>query len=111
MARKYTAKEMREAADNLDSVYVAPECEDKKEQYGYLSIASMMLRRAADAMEREELEKKYEYKILYRFNGYLYDSIRHSQNIQSAQKTLGVYSGHEDAHIVRRSVGEWEEVE
>lgn len=62
-------------------------------------------------LRKEKSEKKYEYKILYRFNGHLYDSVRHSQNIQSAQETLGVYSGYEDAHIVRRSVGEWEVME
>lgn len=47
---KYTAEDLRKVADNLDSVYVAPECEDKKEQYGYLSMASMMLRQSADIL-------------------------------------------------------------
>lgn len=72
--------------------------------------AKVMMRYAKYLERKKTCEKKYEYKVLYRYNGYLYDSIRHYQNIMSAQKTLGVYSGHEDAHIVRREVGEWEEV-
>lgn len=55
------------------------------------------------------MAKKYEYKVLYRCNGHLCESVRHSENIQSALEILGVYSGH-DAHIVRREVGEWEEI-
>ena len=97
-AYKYTAYQMRVASKAC-------------EEAGHRTVAGM-LQQAAEVMEREEKrEKKYEYKILYRFNGCLYDSIRHSQNIQSARKTLGVYSGHEGAHIVRREVGEWEEVD
>lgn len=56
------------------------------------------------------MTKKYEYKVLYRCNGHLCEAVRHSENIQSALEILGVYSGHEDAHIVRREVGEWEEI-
>ncbi len=48
----YTAQELSETANNLDSVYVAPECEDKKEQYKHLSLASIMLRQAAEMRER-----------------------------------------------------------
>lgn len=118
MAKQYTAQEILNAAIGFDVdaddcvVCVGPSgCENHFVQHFRSSDISAMLRQAAEMMEREEREKKYEYKVLYRHNGYLYDSIRHYQNIQSAQKTLGLYSGHEDAHIVRRSVGEWEEVE
>lgn len=102
MARKYTAKEMREAADNLDSVYVAPECEDKKEQYGYLSKASMMLRQAADNMERK---KKYEYSVksIYGEVCGLHDDDKPRIPCLDNRFTRNCI-------IVRREVGEWEVV-
>lgn len=106
MAGQYTAQEMREMADNLDSVYVAPECEDKKKQYGYLSISGMMLRQAADAMEREEKrekrEKKYEFATMTN-DGWV--GRLHFDIVELIDDTLS-----DGDKIVRREIGEWEEM-
>lgn len=104
MAKQYTAQEMRKVADDLDSVYVAPECEDKKEQYGYLSIARMMLLHAADDLERKEKrEKKYEF-ALRTPTGWIDE-----EATQNTLEDIKLFC--EDGNtIVRRSVGEWEDV-
>lgn len=95
MARVYTAREMRQAA-NAEELVGRP-------------VVAAMLRQAADSLDREEREKKYEYKVLYRMHdGRVSDSITHTEDIQIAMYSLKVYSGHDDAHIVRRPVGEWE---
>lgn len=104
MCRKYTAQEMRQRAD--------------MEQYLWNdSTTAAMLRQAADAMEREEKrkqyheyiagcsgvkrEKKYEYvcygHVFHTFNGAMIYSI---ENECQGQRPT----------IVRREVGEWEEV-
>lgn len=101
---KYTAKEMREVADNLDSIYVAPECEDKKEQYGYLSIASMMLSQAADAIERE---KRYEYAARSNYDGFVDPEHCDESELSANFSCLKC----DEYTVVRREVGEWEEVQ
>lgn len=108
MAKRYTAQEMRSYADAI-----AGDLRDNDHggvEYFYDDLIPVIesLRQAADAMERE---KKYEYKVLYcMHDGRVSDSITHTEDIQTAMDSLKVYSGHDDAHIVRRSVGEWEEV-
>lgn len=109
MTKTYTAQEMRVVADNLDSVYVAPECEDKEEQYKFLSLACMMLRQAADLMEREEKREKYEYGALW--NGLAISN--RTESIESARKAVEEINSQmlsPFAKLVRRPVGEWEEV-
>lgn len=95
----YTAKQMRDAANS-------------REAWGYKDEVNNMLRQAANAMERKKKrEKKYEYKVLYCIrNGRTEESIRHTEDIKTARRILGIYASHKDANIVRREVGEWEKV-
>lgn len=82
-ANKYSAYQMRVASK---ACY----------EGGHRTVAAM-LRQAAEVMEREEREKKYEYSVV--INGLI--SIMHEECTPSASKNLT---------IVRRSVGEWEKL-
>lgn len=99
MAKVYTAKEMREAAIVADTVEVSDQF------YGQeMDKIAAMLRQAADAMDRE---KKYEYAVeyidLYHGGWSVY---KDGLTLDEAQKL-----SHENfSRIVRREVGEWEEV-
>lgn len=93
MASKiYTAQEMRHAADT-------------REAWGDKDEVNNMLRQAADMIEREERrKKKYEYSAKYG-NGFV--SELHSSTIGGtdyAKESKGFVG------VVRREVGEWEEV-
>lgn len=108
MAEVYTAQEMREAADNFWVSGVISEVKDEdgrvvKQIKNDAIIA--MLRQAADALEREERrEKKYEYAAKYG-NGFV--SELHSTTVggtEYAKENKGFVG------VVRRQVGEWEEV-
>ena len=87
--RVYSAQEMREMAD----LFV----------YGR---TAEMLRQAADAMEREsKREKKYEYGILPCGTNGVYQT----RAAAELQQLILEQSGYKYP-IVRRKVGEWEEV-
>lgn len=86
MDRKYTAQEMRIVADRL-------------EEFGCKGEVPAMLRQAADMMERD---KKYEYAGKYS-NGTV--SLLHYECIDPLKSFVD-----EHHRIVRREVGEWEEV-
>lgn len=92
MASKvYTASEMRHRAD--------------KEQHSYHdNITAAMLRQAADMMERE---KKYEYAVEYEdlYHGG-WSVYKNGLTLDEAQKL----STESWSRIVRREVGDWEEV-
>ena len=94
--RRYTAQEMRKVAKSLSSSEVNL-CFDKRD------IAAM-LRQAADDMEREKREKKYEYAVK--------ESGSHILPVHSdyANPFDGLARGDDHCAIVRREVGEWEEV-
>ena len=101
MASKvYTAKELREAADNfwVGGVICEVKGEDGRvvKHINHDAIIAM-LRQAADAMDREyKREKKYEYAI--KFDDGAIDCV-HSE-----------YPMHSCYKLVRREVGEWKEV-
>lgn len=93
MVETYTAQEMREVVRSYES-------------RGKGGIVTAMLRQAADTLEREEKrKKKYEYAERFIVDGmyavYLHhnDSLAHAKDLQCKGTTL-----------VRREVGEWEEV-
>lgn len=93
MSKVYTAREMREQAEYEESVNG--------------SVGTIeMLRQAADAMERKKKrEKKYEYSV---HPADVYGVYQHRSAAElnvNFFKALGVR-----AHLVRREVGEWEEV-
>ena len=92
--RRYTAQEMRVRADYLEVALA-----DAK--------TAAMLRQAADMMEREEKrEKKYEYGILPCGTNGVYQT----RVAAELQQLILEQSGYKYP-IVRRKVGEWEEVE
>lgn len=82
--KMYTAQEMRVRADYLEGALA-----DAK--------TAAMLRQAAGAMEREDREKKYEYSVV--LSGFV--SNMHDEDYPSTSGNIP---------IVRREVGEWEEV-
>ena len=92
--KRYTAKDMRAAAKSFA-------CSEVSLTYDKRDIANMF-RQAADDMEREERERKYEYALVK--NGVMYNN--HYCDFRSATLTRGF-----GEKVVRREVGEWEEVE
>lgn len=93
MKKKYTAQEMRDMANCLH--YNSPT---------KLTIeAAAMLRQAADAMEREERERKYEYAVR-NLDGVVID-IHKDTKIRAIDCKI-----EKKETVVRREVGEWEEV-
>ena len=92
-SKAYTAQEMRGMADELDDAIY--------------TTASAMLRQAADAMEREKKRvKKYEYAEKCVTDGGWSIVYRHRTDLLAYAKEIQD-SGTE---LVRREVGEWEEV-
>ena len=86
MARVYTARDMRQAA-NAEELVGRP-------------VVAAMLRQAADSMDREDKrEKKYEYSEKYS-DGEI--SPFHDEERIDLKYTL------EGSVVVRRPVGEWE---
>lgn len=105
MSRKYTAQEMREAANAVDEVSINDNGEyfyEKHEKFNPFLVRDM-LRQAADAMEREEkIEKKYEYAAMTD-DGWV--ERLHFDMVELIEDTL--YDGDK---LVCREVGEWEVV-
>lgn len=93
MASKiYTAQEMREEANKVT-------------RYDFY-VASDMLQQAADMMEREaKRDKRYEYSV---HPADVYGVFQHRSAAELNVKTLKTIGIR--AHLVRREVGEWEEV-
>lgn len=111
MAR-YTAEEFREMASA-----VLNECEDSEHGLLYPSRyfsghlfypedAAEMLRHAADLMERE---KRYEYAIIWDCDDSLCEMSIFHDYIKRRMDEIN--SDGVACHLVRREVGEWEEVE
>lgn len=107
MAR-YTAKDMREAADNFWVNGVICEVKDKD---GHVvkhikhDAVIAMLRQAADAMEKEgKREKKYEYGVKWD------DDEEVKPHSKQTAESIVMEFGKEIVKAVRRSVGEWEEI-
>lgn len=95
MTKVYTAQEMREFANYNDAAYA-------RNPNLYSSAVSAALRQAADLMEREEKKpKKYEYAKKFA-NGEIF-----AIHLSDPIATKSILSG---TKVVRRSVGEWEEV-
>lgn len=109
MASKiYTAQEMLEAANAVDDVSINDNGEyyyEKDDKFNP-DIVRDMLRQAADAMEHEAMrEKKYEYSIRFRENQKDYDRDYIFVSKEYARTVAG-----DSLQVVRREVGEWEEV-
>lgn len=108
MTKQYTAQDMRDASLWF---YYPPNSTGKAKDFDRIEI-SAMLRQAADMMERKEREKKYEYAIRYKKG--------RSECIERMSKThyesdvLALADAcplvTEETVLVRREVGEWEEV-
>ena len=96
--KRYTAQEMREVAKSLSSSEVNLNF-DKRD------IASM-LRQAADEMERE---KKYEYGVKICFESEEHYALDLYDDLEAAKEMAELTKGKRE--ILRREVGEWEEVE
>lgn len=114
MSRKYTAQEMRDIADSDDFIaygyddpknYSDPDCAEIEVTH----MVREMLRQAADDMERK---KRWEYAVMYTaLSGCRCISPGRADCIAATKNILSLYNKEcEDANIVRRSVGEWEEV-
>lgn len=103
MSRRYTAQEMRDAA--LALISEIGFVDDSVE--AIVSKAERMLIQAADDLEGEaKREKKYEYGVLPPGINGVYQSLSAAELKASMLKCEGY-----QYPIVRRSVGEWEEVE
>ena len=101
---KYTAQEMRSAASYVET-YDVFEDHDRE--------IAVMLRYAADLMEREEKrEKKYEYAARYisRFDGETYENFGNRYDTEEEVLENAVWPCSVQTTIMRRAVGEWEEV-
>lgn len=119
MASKlYTAQDMREMADKLESRKAYAICyfdatdNEWRPVWQNPDSAVLALRQAADAMESEKKrEKKYEYTQKYISVDGKKDAISriHYETIDQADVTA--VRAHGVQHItLRRPVGEWEEV-
>ena len=105
MSTRYTAQEMREMASVVlndvkgnDYYGATYEFTSKFDEY----VIEEMLRQAAEDMEREEKrEKRYEYAERYDDG-----VVSSSHNSEMIDRTL-IF---DDSDVVRREVGEWEEV-
>lgn len=98
MAKLFTADEIREIADEIGLAH-----DDIHEK------AAAMLYQAADALESEdERGKTYEYAVLWDYDNSLF--VKSTDYSYIKQKIDEVNAdGFIVCHIVRRSVGEWEE--
>lgn len=107
MAR-YTADELRDAANAVDEVSINDNGEyfyEKHDKFNPFLVRDM-LRHSADLMERE---KKYEYAILWDYDDSLCEMSIFYEYIKRRMDEIN--SDGVACHLVRRSVGEWEEVE
>lgn len=101
MSKVFTAQEMRHA-------------EDSREAWGDNDEVNNMLRQAANAMERE---KKYQYAVKCNGNTIyancngdaIYNITTNACRARSSVKELKA-EGFINPRLVRREVGEWEEV-
>lgn len=113
---KYTAQEMREAADNFWVGGVICEVKDKDGRvvkHIKHDAVIAMLRQAADIMEREKREmrrkKKYEYSVKYISGCGLHCKL--SCNTLDEAYSFVRNSIASRKRIYRREIGEWEEIE
>lgn len=104
-ARLYTAEDIRKVVDGLEN--------NRKYGMERVVIASLdvieMLRQSAEALERE---KQYEYAAKYFVNGVCTGiGKNHSTDVYTAKNlATPVSKNNENVVIIRRPVGEWEEV-
>lgn len=114
MARKYTAQDMRELADRMFDyrndafgleIY---DCRSNSVDCDATHDVICMLRQAADEMERE---RKYEYSQRRHDEKLGIDIVDmlHCSSLEGALDLHGRWN--KNMPIVRREVGEWEEVE
>lgn len=97
-AYKYTAYQMRVASKAC-------------EEGGHRTVAAM-LRQAAEVMEREEREKKWEYGIKWLYHMELIADV--SDSFETVRERVGSENNENGltvCNLVRRTVGEWEEVD
>lgn len=98
MSKQYTADEIREIADEIGLAH-----DDIHEK------AASMLNQAADALDGEdERETKFEYAVLWDYDNSLF--VKSMDYSYVKQKMDEVNADGPACHLVRRSVGEWEEV-
>lgn len=109
MSRVYTAQEMRDFADAIAGDLCNNGHRSVAYTYGDLIPVIEALRQSADAMEREEREdkreKKYEYSVHPADVYGVYQNRSAAELNMKVLKTMGIR-----AHLIRREVGEWEEV-
>ena len=105
MPRQYTAQEMREAAEFFErNAEMVRWVVKSNSVLANIHETISMLRQAADAMEREEKrERKYQYGVVFGGDGIDRDYIFDSE--ECARTVAG-----DSLQVVRREVGEWEEV-
>lgn len=106
---RYTAEEMRDVALTLEAfkMFKDPDYIDD-----YLTKAQSMISQAADAQEREDREKNYEYVARYisRINGEICENFGNRYDTKEEVMENAVWSCGVQTTIMRRTVGEWEEV-
>ena len=113
MNRKYTAQEMRDLADRMfdyrkDAFGLELyDCRSNSVDCDATHDVICMLRQAADMMEREEREKKYEFSV----NPPEANGVFQYRAGAELMAFMLKHTGEEDGTIVRREVGNWEEVE
>ena len=95
MSKVFTAQEMRVRAD-------------KEERHWHDHVTADMLRQAADALERKEKRgKKYEYAVKWLDENSVANNMgEHRKWAESIVRDVGSSK----VRLVRRPVGEWEEV-
>lgn len=110
MARKYTAQEMRSKADEFKEYLDNPNHFAVKEFDDESRVLMEMLRQAAVLQEREEMrERKYEYAILWDYDDSLFEASIFHEYIKRRMDEMNADGP--VCHLVRREVGEWEEVQ
>ena len=100
IGKVYTTHDMRDAAKCLFSCQVDLKHDNRD--------IARMLRQAADMLERE---KSYEYAVKIVRGGHTVGiSAGHYETPEKAEKSLTHCASGETPVVVRRSVGDWEEV-
>ena len=103
MSKVYTAKEMRETAENITRVDIMDGLSCREHCYQMKQMVRAMFRQAADMIECEKKrEKKYEYALKSASGRVSYTRFPDVLTVHS--RAL-----HDDT-IVHHRVGEWEEV-
>lgn len=105
--KKYTAQEMRDRANEFDEYLNSTSHFAIEEIDEDARVLSAMLHQAADALEREKREKRYEYAVEYEdlYHGG-WSVYKNGLTLDEAQK----WATESWSRIVRREVCEWEEV-